>query len=208
MSELQEKIGKLCPSAQIDDSGEFLLITVPDEHWHNLATSLKDELHFDYLTALVGVDWKEELGVMYYLTNTETQEMIHIKVATSDREQPRLHSVSDLWAVANYQEREVFDFYGIEFINHPDMRRFFLRSDWVGYPLRKDYDESPEKNPLRLDDEPAEDETYRLVEDEQVMLLVSMVRSLRTMSMSSMWDHSILLLTALCAIVHLSKVSW
>ena len=158
MSELQEKIGKLCPSAQIDDSGEFLLITVPDEHWHNLATSLKDELHFDYLTALVGVDWKEELGVMYYLTNTETQEMIHIKVATSDREQPRLHSVSDLWAVANYQEREVFDFYGIEFINHPDMRRFFLRSDWVGYPLRKDYDESPEKNPLRLDDEPAEDE--------------------------------------------------
>ena len=113
MSELQEKIGKLCPSAQIDDSGEFLLITVPDEHWHNLATSLKDELHFDYLTALVGVDWKEKLGVMYYLTNTETQEMIHIKVATSDREQPRLHSVSDLWAVANYQEREVFDFYGI-----------------------------------------------------------------------------------------------
>ena len=140
---------------------------MPDEHWHNLATSLKDELHFDYLTALVGVDWKEELGVMYYLTNTETQEMIHIKVATSDREQPRLHSVSDLWAVANYQEREVFDFYGIEFINHPDMRRFFLRSDWVGYPLRKDYDESPEKNPLRLDDEPAEDETYRWVEDEQ-----------------------------------------
>ena len=166
MADIQEKIGKLCPEAQCDASGEFLLVTVPDAQWHALAKSLKEELHFDYLTALVGVDWKEELGVMYYLTNTETQEMIHVKVATTDREQPRLHSVSDLWAVANYQEREVYDFYGIEFINHPDMRRFFLRNDWVGYPLRKDYDDDPEKNPLRLEDEENEDNTYRLVEDE------------------------------------------
>ena len=165
-SDIQEKIGKLCPEAQCDASGEFLLITVPDAKWHALAQALKDELHFDYLTALVGVDWKEELGVMYYLTNTETQEIIHVKVATTNRETPRLHSVSDLWAVANYQEREVFDFFGIEFINHPDMRRFFLRNDWVGYPLRKDYDDDPEKNPLRLDDEENEDDTYRLVEDE------------------------------------------
>ena len=114
----------------------------------------------------MGVDWKEELGVMYYLTNTLTQEMIHVKVATADRETPRLHSVSDIWAVANFQEREVYDFYGIEFINHPDMRRFFLRNDWVGFPLRKDYDDNPELNPLRLDDEKNEDDTYRLVEDE------------------------------------------
>ena len=166
MADLKEQIGNLCPEAQCDDSGEFLLVTVPDAKWHALATALKNEMHFDYLTALVGVDWKEELGVMYYLTNTETQDMIHVKVATTNRELPRLHSVSDLWAVANYQEREVYDFYGIEFINHPDMRRFFLRNDWVGYPLRKDYDDSPEKNPIRLDDEQNEDDTYRLVEDE------------------------------------------
>ena len=82
MADIQEKIGKLCPEAQCDASGEFLLISVPDAQWHDLAQSLKDELHFDYLTALVGVDWKEELGVMYYLTNTETQEMIHVKDIT------------------------------------------------------------------------------------------------------------------------------
>ncbi|UKI43954.1 MAG: NADH-quinone oxidoreductase subunit C [Porphyromonadaceae bacterium] len=115
---------------------------------------------------MAGVDWKEALGCMYYLTNTETQEMIHVKVATTDREHPRLHTVSDIWAVANYQEREVYDFFGIEFINHPDMRRFFLRNDWVGYPLRKDYDASPELNPLRLEAEENEDDTYSLVEDE------------------------------------------
>ena len=68
--------------------------------------------------------------------------------------------------MANYQEREVYDFFGIVFINHPDMRRFFLRNDWVGHPLRKDYDTNPELNPLRLDDEQNEDDTFSLVEDE------------------------------------------
>ena len=167
MAELQERIASLCAQAEFDTSGELLLVTVADEHWHRLAVALKEELHFDYLTALVGMDWKESLGCMYYLTNSETQEMVHVKVSTTDREQPRLHSVSDVWAVANFQEREVFDFFGIEFINHPDMRRFFLRTDWVGYPLRKDYDASDEKNPLRLDPEEHEDDTYTLVEDER-----------------------------------------
>ena len=167
MATIQEQISNLCPAAQFDTDGEFLLVKVPDAQWHALAVALKGELGFDYLTALVGVDWKDELGCMYYLTNSTTQEIIHVRVATADREQPRLHTVSDIWAVANYQEREVYDFFGIEFINHPDMRRFFLRNDWVGHPLRKDYDASPELNPLRLDDEVNEDDTYTLVEDEQ-----------------------------------------
>ena len=164
----KDNITKLCQSAQFDESGEFLLVTVPDAQWHALALQLRDQLHFDYLMALVGVDWQDEcLGVMYYLTNSETQEVIHVKVVTADREMPRLHSVSDIWHVANFQEREVFDFFGIEFIGHPDMRRFFLRNDWVGHPLRKDYDANPELNPLRLDDEQNEDDTYRLEEDGQ-----------------------------------------
>lgn len=164
----KDNITKLCQSAQFDESGEFLLVTVPDAQWHALALQLRDQLHFDYLTALVGVDWQDEgLGVMYYLTNSETQEVIHVKVVTASRETPRLHSVSDIWHVANFQEREVFDFFGIELIGHPDMRRFFLRNDWVGHPLRKDYDANPELNPLRLDDEQNEDDTYRLEEDEQ-----------------------------------------
>jgi len=104
--------------------------------------------------------------VVYYLTNTSTQDMVHVKVATTDREKPMLHSVSDIWAVANYQEREAYDFFGIIFIGHPDMRRFFLRNDWVGYPLRKDYDANPDLNPIRLDDEQNEDYTCTYVEDE------------------------------------------
>lgn len=165
MANTQDKISALCPSATFDESGEFLLVAVPDKDWHALAVALHDELHFDLLNALAGVDWTDSIGVMYYLTNTETHEMIHVKVATDNRETPRLHSVSDVWHVANFQEREAYDLVGIEFIGHPDMRRFFLRNDWVGHPLRKDYDANPELNPLRLDDEQNEDDTYRLEED-------------------------------------------
>ena len=167
MADLQQQIAALCPQAEFDSTGEFLLVTVPDAQWHALARALKEQLGFDYLTALVGVDWKETLGVVYYITNSDTQEMIHVKVTTDNREQPMLHSVSDICAVANYQEREVYDFYGIIFINHPDMRRFFLRNDWVGYPLRKDYDASEKLNPLRLEDEQKEDVTCSWVEDEK-----------------------------------------
>ena len=165
MADTKDKISALCAQAQFDTEGEFLLVTVDDAQWHALAQALKEQLHFDYLTAVVGMDWKDSLGCVYYLTNTDTQEIIHVKVATTDRENPMLHSVSDLWDVANYQEREVYDFFGIVFINHPDMRRFFLRNDWVGYPLRKDYDASEEKNPLRLTDEENEDYTCKWVED-------------------------------------------
>ena len=68
-------------------------------------------------------------------------------------------------------EREVFDFFGIGFINHPDMRRLYLRDDWVGYPLRKDYDQSGETNPLRMTNEVAHDSSpsYELQPDGSII---------------------------------------
>ena len=164
MAEIQDKITQLCPQAQVDTTGEFPLVTVEDAQWHDLACALKTQLHYDVLSAVVGMDWTDAFGCVYYLTNTSTHELLHVKVTTTDRENPRLHSVVDVWPVANFQEREVYDFYGIVFIGHPDMRRMFLRNDWVGYPLRKDYD--PASNPLRLDDETNEDYTCRWEEDE------------------------------------------
>ncbi len=164
MAEIQDKITKLCPQAQVDTTGEFPLVTVPDAQWHDLARALKNELNYRVLNAVVGMEWPDARGCVYYLTNITTHELLHVKVTAPDRESPMLHSVVDLWPVANFQEREVYDFYGIIFIGHPDMRRMFLRNDWVGYPLRKDYD--PASNPLRLEDETNEDYTCRWVEDE------------------------------------------
>ena len=164
MADIENKITQLCPQAQVDNTGEFPLVTVADAQWHDLALALKTQLHYDVLSAVVGMEWPEAFGCVYYLTNTDTHELLHVKVTTADRENPRLHTVCDVWPVANFQEREVYDFFGIVFIGHPDMRRMFLRNDWVGYPLRKDYD--PASNPLRLDDETGEDYTCRWVEDE------------------------------------------
>ena len=164
MAEIQDKITQLCPQAQVDTTGEFPLVTVADAQWHDLAKALNTQLHYDVLNAVVGMEWPDALGCVYYMTNPATHELLHVKVTAPDRETPRLHTVCDLWPVANFQEREVYDFYGIVFIGHPDMRRMFLRNDWVGYPLRKDYD--PASNPLRLEDETNEDYTCRWVEDE------------------------------------------
>ena len=166
MSDIKEKISQLCPNATFAD-GEVLMATVEEKDWYSLAKSLKETpgLEFDVLTAVVGMDWGETLGVVYFLTSTSRNwEVISIKVAVADRKNPMIHSVSDLWKVANFQEREVYDFYGIKFINHPDMRRFFLRNDWNGHPLRKDYDADPKLNPIPTEDEKNEDETVSYIE--------------------------------------------
>lgn len=120
---------------------------------------LKDEEHFDFLETLTGMDWGEEgLGVVYTLWSTTKNKRVSLKTATTDRESPFLPTVSDLWDIANIYEREVFDFFGIKFLGHPDMRRIFLREDWTGYPMRKD-DKPEEENPLRMDNEPLADVT-------------------------------------------------
>lgn len=169
MSDIKEKILEIYPAAEFTE-GETLLVTLKDEKdWYGFAKGLKETpgLEFDVLTAVVGMDWQPVLGVIYYLTSTSRNwEVISVKVTVEDRENPMIHSVSDLWKVANFQEREVYDFYGIKFINHPDMRRFFLRNDWKGHPLRKDYDANPELNPIPTEDEKNEDETVSYVEDE------------------------------------------
>lgn len=124
---------------------------------------LHDEEGMNFLLNLVGEDWMEDgLGVVYQLENTENKKQACIKCVTTDRENPMIPSVSDLWDIANIYEREVYDYYGIVFTNHPDMRRIFMREDWVGYPFRKDND--PEKDnpfdPQHMTNEPLADVTY------------------------------------------------
>jgi len=103
--------------------------------------TLKNEKHFDYLVTIVGEDFGEEgLGCIYILENTESHERISVKaIAEKIGEDYVLPSLTSLYKIANFLEREVFDFLGIKFLGHPDMRRLYLRSDFKGYPLRKDF---------------------------------------------------------------------
>jgi NADH:ubiquinone oxidoreductase 27 kD subunit len=124
-----------------EEESQYLNIFVPSELLHKLMIQLKNhkETKFDYLFCLSGVDWLPELGVVYHLESTDHRHCVVVKVKTEDRENPTLDSVCDIWATAEFHEREVFDFFGIKFINHPNLKRLFLTEEWDGFPLRKDY---------------------------------------------------------------------
>lgn len=150
--ELIDKIQKIAPSAALIDYGRQI-VEIAAEDFYAVAKALRydKDAPMDYLCDIVGMDWGDKLGVLYYLESSKDYSQVTLKTSTADRENPLLPSVCDLWKTAEIKEREVYDFYGIRFLNHPDMRRLFLREDWVGYPLRKDYDMN--SNPLNLENE-------------------------------------------------------
>lgn len=151
---LKDKITAWEPQAVWSEAGDGMW-TVPAEKFHDLAARLR-AAGFDFLRSLTGMDWGEEgFGAVYHLEATATGENVVLRTLTPSREKCGLPSVCDLWKAAELNEREVFDYFGIGFLNHPDMRRLFLRDDWVGYPLRKDYD--PALNPLRMTNEVSKD---------------------------------------------------
>ena len=163
MAELQDKISRLFPDATFEE-GEILMIHTDDSNLHQLIATLRDQMGFDYLVTIVGNDWKTSLGCVYYLTSTATKELVSVRVETTDRDNPMLHSIADLYRIAGMLEREVYDFYGIVFIGNPDMRRLFLSIDWEGYPLRKDYDMNNPRNAVTTENERQSDSTFTWVE--------------------------------------------
>ena len=126
-----------------EEESQFLNITVQKEDLHEICSKLRTspELDFDYLFCLTGMDWGEELGVIYHLESIDKKHAVVVKVKTSDRENPTLDTVSDIWRTAEFHEMEVFDFFGIRFNGHANMKRLFLPPEWTGYPLRKDYED-------------------------------------------------------------------
>ncbi len=124
-----------------EEDSQFLNILVQPAQLHQLMSQLKSnsDTKFDYLFCLSGVDWGTELGVVYHLESTTHRHIVVIKVKTEDRENPIFDTVSDIWLTAEFHEREAFDFFGIKFNNHPNLKRLFLTEEWDGFPLRKDY---------------------------------------------------------------------
>ena len=167
--DIYEKITALVPGVRLEEGATPTLYVEPAS-LHEAAVALRDhaELQFDFLRSLTGMDWGEEgLGVVYHLESTRLGHQLVMRTATADREHPELPTVCDVWKAAELNEREVYDYYGVIFINHPDMRRLYLRDDWVGYPLRKDFDESEELNPIRMTNEESSDFTLVYVKDDQ-----------------------------------------
>jgi NADH-quinone oxidoreductase subunit C len=144
VEQLTTIVQTLVPEAQPGISKQYPEFIVPAARLHEVAKHLKENpiTLFDYLFCLTGLDRKDGFHVVYHLTSTTLQHTVVLRVVLADKANPSVATVSDLWAAAEYFEREVFDLLGIKFENHPDLRRLFLEDDWVGYPLRKDYKDS------------------------------------------------------------------
>lgn len=114
-------------------------------------TRLKNEFGFKVLSSHTVLDWVEQnqFELLYVVFAPETGTQIFISTLI-EREQPVIPSLHQIWPIAEWQEREAYDLFGILYDNHPDLRRIFLDDDWNGFPLRKDYKddfmlEAPEK---------------------------------------------------------------
>ena len=102
---------------------------------------LRDEesLQFDNLSCLSGLDYdKDNLAVVYHLYSYVHHHKLVVKVVVP-KSNPAVKTVSDVWAAADWHEREAYDLVGMTFEGHPDLRRILLPEDWEGHPLRKDY---------------------------------------------------------------------
>lgn len=100
-------------------------------------------LELDYCQDITAVDWpaRKVIEVVFHLYSLVHRHGLVLKVET-DRDKPELPTVESVWKAATWLEREIYDLFGVNFTGHSDMRRILLPDDWVGYPLRKDYQEA------------------------------------------------------------------
>ena len=151
--EIAEKIKEKFPLEVVNviSFRDQVSVIIKKENIVDICKFLHDdpELDFDHLRDLCGVDYlnKKEprFEVIYHLYSVRHRHMIRLNAQVSEND-PKIDSLTFLWAGANWHERECFDMFGIKFKGHPDMRRILLPEDWEGYPLRKDYPlKGPEK---------------------------------------------------------------
>jgi len=135
-------------------------IEIAADSWGDIAVSLRNDatLAMDYLHCITGVDfletdekkaakvdWSPHVEVVYHLSSLKLRHRLVIKLTlprwdnTTEGNLPEVPSVAHIWKTANWHEREVYDLMGVRFTNHPHLNRILCPEDWVGHPLRKDY---------------------------------------------------------------------
>ncbi len=147
---LHIRLTELLPTAAMEEGGEWLNVSVESTSWLTFATSLRNnpELKFDYLFCLTCVDWKTHLTMVYHLESTVHRHIVVIKLKL-ERTKPEIESVAHIWLTADFHEREVYELFGVNFLNHPDLRLLILPDGWEGRnPLRKDFEDAV--NMIRL----------------------------------------------------------
>jgi NADH:ubiquinone oxidoreductase subunit C len=141
--ELKAAITDLVPEAVFIDGGEWINVKVDASKWLAFAKQLRSEpaLNFNFLFCLTCIDWKTHLTMVYHLSSTQYRHNMVVKVDL-DANKPEVETVSTIWRTAEFHEREVYELFGVNFLNHPDLRLLILPDGWEGKnPLRKDFED-------------------------------------------------------------------
>lgn len=142
--ELKLKITTLLPNAGFEEGGEWVNVNVEAADFKRFAQALRytDDLFFDFLFCLTCIDWKTHFTMVYHLDSTRYHHNMVVRVKLNAA-QPEVVSVSDIWQTANFHEREVYELFGVNFLDHPDLRLLILPDGWEGKnPLRKDFEDA------------------------------------------------------------------
>lgn len=138
---ISEKIGEeTIKESYVNEPNKHMPTLIIDkDKWHDAAQLIHDDenLRFDYLMNLSGVDYETYMEAAYFFYSYSRDEYLAVKVQT-DRDGGSVPTVMDIWPTADWLERETFDLLGIGFSGR-DISRILLTDDWVGHPLRKDY---------------------------------------------------------------------
>lgn len=137
------KLKEQFPSAVLDvveHRGETS-VTVKKDDIVAICAFVKKTLGFNLLCDICGIDYlgkSPRFVVVYNLYNITTKKYLRLKIGVEESD-ACVETVSGVWATADWLERECWDLMGINFKNHPDLRRILMPDDWEGHPLRKDY---------------------------------------------------------------------
>ncbi len=137
--EVASKIEEKFPGSVVESGQDN--VVVKSDSLADVARFLRDSegLDFDFLNFITAVDYYDHFEVVYLLSSLEHNHSLTIKTRCYDRENPVLPSVVGLWQGADFQERELYDLFGITFEGHPNLKRIFLWEGFAGHPLRKDF---------------------------------------------------------------------
>ncbi len=131
------------PSVTYEEGGEWLNMNIEPKDWLSFARQLRQDgsLFFDYLFCLTCIDWKTHLTMVYHLSSTKFRHNIVVR-SKLDINKPEIETVSAIWRTADFHEREVYEMFGVNFLNHPDLRLLILPDGWEGKnPMRKDFED-------------------------------------------------------------------
>lgn len=138
--EQKPKLQEQFSAATFDEAGQWLTMNIAVADWLTTAQALR-AAGFDYLFCLTCVDFKTHLTMVYHMESTIERTPLVVKVQL-DRSKPEIETVSHIWRTAEFHEREVYELFGVNFLNHPDLRLLILPDGWEGKnPLRKDFED-------------------------------------------------------------------